>query len=573
MRLERIAFAATATHNHFAYTRGRVAFNRSAPVLDLKAGNGHPTTMELLYVLNSSVVGFWLRQNSQPKAGGGIGRGLTPFPYEQRRQISCTTVEAIPMPEQFPSAAAVQIEQAVQGMKEACASAVRIEELNQSIMSVQAAKDLVEKRWKEANEQMIALQEELDWRCYALYGLTEEALVCASPPPIRLGERPFEIVLARRLAAGEERTSWFERHGSKPIIELPDEWPEDYRKLVARRIDLIESDRNIRLIEQPECKRRWDRESWDLQLHAAFRERLLSDLESYFDFDGRMNEERKPTARIDVALISVGRLADIARKDAQLLQVGELYREDPAFDVSRLVAELVEAESVPLLPGLRYEASGMRNRGEWKKTWELQRQEDEIDARTQLPKDHKDHLTGLEAKKLKQQQVGSIPVPATYKREDFLKADYWRLRDKLDVPKERWVSFPHCEGEDGTLMVAWAGYDHLQLARAISAYYVDVQERLGGREDPRLVPLLACLIELLPWLKQWHNEVDPEFGVPMGDYFEGFLQEESRNLGLTLAEIKAWQPPQRAARRPRTSGAGSRSTSRQRNEDPDTTSD
>lgn len=57
------------------------------------------------------------------------------------------------------------------------------------------------------------------------------------------------------------------------------------------------------------------------------------------------------------------------------------------------------------------------------------------------------------------------------------------------------------------------------------------------------------------------------------DLFEGFLQEESRNLGLTLAEIKAWQPPQRAARRPRTSGAGSRSTSRQRNEDLDTTSD
>ena len=156
---------------------------------------------------------------------------------------------------------------------------------------------------------------------------------------------------------------------------------------------------------------------------------------------------------------------------------------------------------------------------------------------------------------------------------NFLNGDYWRLRGKLDVPKERWVCFPHCEGEDGTLMVAWAGYDHLQLARAISAYYVDVQERLGGREDPRLVPLLACLIELLPWLKQWHNEVDPEFGVPMGDYFEGFLQEESRNLGLTLADIKAWQPPQRAARRPRTSGAGSRSTSRQRNEDPDTTSD
>jgi len=135
----------------------------------------------------------------------------------------------------------------------------------------------------------------------------------------------------------------------------------------------------------------------------------------------------------------------------------------------------------------------------------------------------------------------------------FLKGDYWRLRGKLDVPKDRWVSFPHCEGPDGKLVVAWAGYDHLQLARAISAYYVDVQERLGGRDDPRLVPLLACLIELLPWLKQWHNEIDPEFGVPMGDYFEGFIQEEARQLGKTVPEIKAWEPTKRARGR-RSSG-------------------
>ena len=145
-----------------------------------------------------------------------------------------------------------------------------------------------------------------------------------------------------------------------------------------------------------------------------------------------------------------------------------------------------------------------------------------------------------------------IPVPPKYKSSDFIStggARYWHLRGKLDVPKERWVSFPHCEGEDGTLMIAWAGYDHLQLARAISAYYVDIQERLGGRDDPRLEPLLACLIELLPWLKQWHNDVDPEFNVPMGDYFEGFIADEARQMDKTIEEIKNWQPPQRTTRR------------------------
>jgi hypothetical protein len=60
--------------------------------------------------------------------------------------------------------------------------------------------------------------------------------------------------------------------------------------------------------------------------------------------------------------------------------------------------------------------------------------------------------------------------------------------------------------------------------------------------------LLASLIELLPWLKQWHNEPNANFdGLRMGDYFEGFVNEEARNLGKTLAEIKAWTPPKKAA--------------------------
>ena len=66
-----------------------------------------------------------------------------------------------------------------------------------------------------------------------------------------------------------------------------------------------------------------------------------------------------------------------------------------------------------------------------------------------------------------------------------------------------------------------------------------------------MVPLLACLLELLPWLKQWHNEIDPEYGMAMGDYFEGFINEEARQLGKTVPEIKAWQPPQRTAARGR----------------------
>jgi hypothetical protein len=145
-------------------------------------------------------------------------------------------------------------------------------------------------------------------------------------------------------------------------------------------------------------------------------------------------------------------------------------------------------------------------------------------------------------------EPATIPVPPKSTSADFSSsggARYWALRGKLDVPKERRISFPHCEGRDGTLLIAWAGDDHLQLARSISAYYVDIQERLGGRHDPRLIPLLACVAELLPWLRQWHHDIDPDYNQRMDEVFEGFVSEEAKAHGLTVAQIQAWQPPKK----------------------------
>src|SRR5437764_670052 len=82
------------------------------------------------------------------------------------------------------------------------------------------------------------------------------------------------------VAVGEQQTSWFERHGSTPITEIPGHWPEWYRKTVERRIELIETDANIALIERPEYKRRWNREPWEKQVERALRGWLLDRLES-----------------------------------------------------------------------------------------------------------------------------------------------------------------------------------------------------------------------------------------------------------------------------------------------------
>ena len=192
-------------------------------------------------------------------------------------------------------------------------------------------------------------------------------------PRSPLGQRAFEIVLARKMASGETQTTWFERHGSTPITDIPAEWPEDYRKLVERRIALIEDDPNIRLIEQPEYKRRWNTESWESQLERALREWLLDRLESYFDFDGRMNDEGKPTARLPIALISVGKLADVARQDRgfppgrRALPRRSRVRRDTPRDRAGRGRERAAAADPPL------QTVGPPKREEWEKTWELQR--------------------------------------------------------------------------------------------------------------------------------------------------------------------------------------------------------
>jgi hypothetical protein len=76
-----------------------------------------------------------------------------------------------------------------------------------------------------------------------------------------------------------------------------------------------------------------------------------------------------------------------------------------------------------------------------------------------------------------------------------------------------------------------------------------MKEQEGWTAD-RLAPLLAGLLELVPWVKQWHNDPDLAFGgTRMGDYFADFVAEEARELALTPDQIRAWTPPASVRRR------------------------
>jgi len=571
-----IAFGEVATHNHFVLDRGGKVFKQTAPVIKLPAGSSEDDHLGLLGLLNSAVGCFWLKQVCHNKGGQGINEGLKAEAWERFYAFNATKVAEFPLPVERPLAISRHLDQLAQAVARHAPAALLAADTLPTRVTLDAARDTTAR----LQRQMIAAQEELDWQCHVLYGLlpdgtTAADLTCADPLELALGERAFEIVLARSIAAGGEATTWFARHGSTPVTTVPAQWPAAYRAVVERRIALIEADRNLGLVERPEFKRRWNTPAWADLKQAALRAWLLDRLEQPAFWPADASGAGTPAQ-----LTTTSRLADLARADAGFMQVAALYAGHADFDPARLVADLVAAEAVPLLPVLRYTDDGLRKRAQWEDTWALQRREDAIDAQV-LADDAplwRDDLTAdaraafridpdgpitpearawIEQKlaaEVKRQQderkaneVGPIPVPPKYRSSDFLKADVWRLRGGLDVPKERFVSFPGAErGADGSLVIAWAGWNPLQLAGAIAAWYLDAKEQQGWQAE-RLQPLLAALLELLPWLKQWHNDPDPVHGERLGDTYAAFVDDEVRALGLTLADLRAWRPAAGAA--------------------------
>jgi len=101
-------------------------------------------------------------------------------------------------------------------------------------------------------------------------------------------------------------------------------------------------------------------------------------------------------------------------------------------------------------------------------------------------------------------------VPPKYTSADFRKNSYWQARGKLDMPKERFVLYP---APGGKPIPPAARLGRLGSRRASAGLSVIIGEReQDGWDDERLVPLVAGLAELQPWVEQWHAEVDRTTG-------------------------------------------------------------
>lgn len=502
-----ITFAEVATHNHFVLDRGGKVFKQTAPVIKLPEGTSEEEHLRLLKLLNSSTACFWLKMVCHCKGSTVDARGArqTTIPFEDFYQFNSSNVGRIPLPAELPSGIGPRLDDLATQLS--VLSPTRLSE-----KETPTADRLHEYRrdWELALARMIAFQEELDWQVYFLYGLYPENLRAPEleVPELALGERAFEIVLARRIAKGDASNEWFTRHNSTPITEISDHWPDSYKQIVQKRIDAIESNRAIGMIERPEYKRRWATTGWDSLQEKALRSWLLDRMESR---DLWFDEDDRPVIR------TLSRLTDLLSHDEDFTSVAALYA--PRVELSRVVADLITTEHVPFLAALRYKPSGLKKRADWEHVWDLQRQED-----------------AAQDEVLKRKIRDSIPVPPKYTSADFLRTSYWQARGKLDVPKERFISYGDTNAATPALY-GWAGWDHREQARALATYFT-----AQSLNTAVLTPLLAGLLELQPWLDQWHNEFDENYSGSPAAFFAGYRRQLQGEHGLSDDDLRAWRP-------------------------------
>jgi hypothetical protein len=290
--------------------------------------------------------------------------------------------------------------------------------------------------------------------------------------------------------------------------------PDEFESAWTARVRATHESSLLQLLETPMFKRVWrdtdeniDEFTYRRRLdEAQITEALLDRLEARVREAGQ--EDPIPSGELFAMAIS-------AKPTRVLLEALGILRNESESDV---LSALLDAESIPYLAALRHTDEGLAKRARWEHTWDLQRREDLGES------------------------VGEIPVPPKYDREDYRDPRYWSLRGKLDVPRERFIAYPGAETDPKAPLFGWAGWDHLQRAKALASVYQQ-RKTLDGWDAPRLLPLLAGLRELLFWITLWHDAPDPDLdGARAGQVWAEFLEGERAYVGCSEDDLRAWRP-------------------------------
>jgi SAM-dependent methyltransferase len=542
-----ITFPFVATHNHFILDRGGHVFKQTAPIVKLAEGATEEDHLRLLGHLNSSTACFWMKQVAMNKGATSDKGVLQSDPEKFRFEFDGTKLRLLPVPNlaQLPGLRALAAELDAAGSSLArnnYAAAVENETLEASsrlldrFAQIRAARDALAAR-------MVALQEELDWVVYEAFELIPYGHPAASPAALGDLSSIGEL-------APDERPYRLKQHGRA--------LPAGGSSCAAARLRLIQDDPMLSLLETPDNKRRWYRSQGKFSAEMVTDDDIAHDaLESWL-------LDRAEAALHTPHALPIRTLAHTLHQDPKVRAVCEVLTNSTTYDLETLLGDLLSKEAVASAKCQRYTEAGLETRAAWERTWDLQRREDAGETVT-------------------------IDPPPKYDQKDFENAaTVWRLRGKLDVPKERFIAYPTASpppGAAGTkagLVFGWAGWDHLQQLEAavelwqaemglhahelipratrrereeaLASAAADEALRLDAAARERLHPLLQTMADLLPWVRQWHDE-----DGATADDFDRYVAEQALRLEVSLDEARAYRRPARqAARGRRTTAAAPR---------------
>jgi SAM-dependent methyltransferase len=535
-----ITFAFVATHNHFVFDRGGKVFNRTAPIIKLPADATEEEHLALLGYLNSSVACFWMKQVCQCKGLGGQGGGIKPEAWHRQFEFDGSKVGMLPLPNTellLPLATTIDHLARLRTNPRTLIQEAR----PTSAEHLRGSLELGRATSEAARRRMVFLQEEMDWHVYDLMGLTTGCVDLAPDLEGQLApeERPFELMLAELGRTGGIQSHWWTVHGRRPSTPAGDAALR--RRKWKERIGAIRASRELAILESVDHKRRWEPEDWVAETVEACSIWLLERAES------ALHERPDPRP------LSVRALAQILHADPKVRAVAEVLTGSSTFDLEVVLGGLMEREAVSSATCQRYTDEGIQRRRGWERTWELQRREDAGEAVT-------------------------VPKPEKYDQKDFEQAGtVWRLRGKLDVPKERFIAYPTATPPSGATgkagdVYGWAGWTHLQQLQAAVELWQEelglhlhevipratrreLEESLGAEAAQnaalqrdavareRLLPILQTLVDLLPWVRQWHDQ-DGE----TASSFEAYLAAEARKLEVSLDEAHLYRRPKTATK-------------------------
>lgn len=506
-----IPFAFVATGNQFVLSRGGLLFKQSAYSVLLPGSSSLDDHLDLLGLLNSSTLGFWMKQVFHCKGygAGADNARTTAADWENFWEYDSTKLQKAPLTS-VDRAARIWLARALDTTAQeraACLPAAVVAAGDWSPADLRFRLDAARTRYRELTHRMVALQEELDWLTYGSYKLIDPPVPTVEPEhvePLAPGHRPFEILFARAddEADPEEKSAWWSRHGHDRVTEIPAYYSAAQRARIAERMARIEEDPRLQLLEAPAYKRRWQTPDLAKAEKETAESWLLDRLEDLF---AARTEQSNHAAAAELATPRPYRLEAVVaawQRDPRVAAVAGVWSgEGAATDLTTVAEKLLRANALPDNPHRVYTAEGIRKLDEWKRVWALQDQEDAgvaqlVDPRTGEPL--RDPATG--------EVTNTVPLPPKFDKNDF-QGSYFATRGKLNVPRERFILY----ADLAPPMYGWNGWRDRERALAqVEAYSLAETHPTDPlppptSADPRRCGPTLGLWESLPDVKRWSS--------------------------------------------------------------------